>query len=95
MAASERTREKYVKVTLMADPQTDGSLLEESILMVAIPDQGDAIEVAMPDGREFLDVDRRVFTPEGTVEVWVTMEGYDRDHLEEAVNLAAAQFVGP
>lgn len=85
---------KMVKVALKADPQTDGSLLEESVLLADIPEQGDAIEVKTPGGREWLDVDRRVFTPEGEIEVWVTMEGYDRQSLESAMTLAGEQFIG-
>lgn len=84
-----RLRAGGVEVAICADPKTDGSTLEAVAHLPIIPRKGDRLEVVIPSGTVMLDV-KLVMLPtyrsrSAQVEVWVEIEGYDREDLEEAI----------
>lgn len=86
---------QLIEVVLRADRCDGNDPLEAVVKLAGIPREGDVISVWNPapglgGGERYLDVDTVAFSAfeEGRVEVWVKMEGYDLDELEQAMRSA-------
>jgi hypothetical protein len=83
-----------VEVTLRADPQDGNDPYEADVRLPIVPRKGDTLSIWDPTrsmgGEVYLDVETVVLCPWAPerIEVWVSIDGYDRDDLKSAIDAA-------